>query len=127
MNSEEKIYKLDTAIYGVPTDEENQFITNYNDIVELPEANINNARSNKPSSWNDVFIDKKYTSSNMYFSSTGHLPEFIAYDEATVESKTKHYACFVSAAMTCATYGTLATDYMSLWKLTNTSVDKVEN
>lgn len=127
MNSEEKIYKLDTAIYGVPTDEENQFITNYNDIVELPEANINNARSNKPSSWNDVFIDKKYTSSNMYFSSTGHLPEFIAYDEATVESKTKHYACFVSATMTCATYGTLATDYMSLWKLTNTSVDKVEN
>ena len=47
----------------------------------------------------------------------GHLPEFIAYDETTVEQTTQHYACLISAAMVCATYygcadySTLASDY----------------
>lgn len=52
----EKVYKLDTAIYGIATDNYNEFITNYNDVVEV--SNIKSERSSKPTSWEDVFIDK---------------------------------------------------------------------
>ena len=127
----EKVYKLDTAIYGIATDNYNEFITNYNDVVEV--SNIKSERSSKPTSWEDVSIDKKYDTKDIYISSMGHLPEFIAYDETTVEQTTQHYACLISAAMVCATYygcadySTLASDYMTLWNLTGTTVSHTKD
>ena len=73
----EKVYKLDTAIYGIATDNYNEFITNYNDVVEV--SNIKSERSSKPTSWEDVSIDKKYDTKDIYISSMGHLPEFIPF------------------------------------------------
>ena len=73
----EKVYKLDTAIYGIATDNYNEFITNYNDVVEV--SNIKSERSSKPTSWEDVFIDKKYDTKDIYISSMGHLSEFIPF------------------------------------------------
>ena len=66
----EKVYKLDTAIYGIATD-------NYNDVVEV--SNIKSERSSKPTSWEAVFIDKKYDTKDIYISSMGHLSEFIPF------------------------------------------------
>ena len=46
---------------------------NYNYLL------IKSERSSKPTSWEDVSIDKKYDTKDIYISSMGHLPEFIPF------------------------------------------------
>lgn len=68
---------------------------------------------------------------NYQIISMNTIPEFIGFEEGSeIEAMTGHYACAVTAMYTCATYyGTVSysnmkADYMKLWNLSETFIDK---
>lgn len=128
-NIDNKIYKLSPVDYGIKIGDNNEFITNYGDNIDIVESEIV-PQSVPTHDWDDVFIDESYNSDQYYIASQGHImnKEFLSYSQSYVENQTDRYACAITASMICATYydcvdpTNFRGDYLRLWDLCNTHV-----
>lgn len=123
-----KVYKTAPFTYGrKKSSDPNVLLNNYGE-----EEKIAVSRSfNKPQNWENIIMDFDDIYENYQIISMNTIPEFIGFEEGSeIEAMTGHYACAVTAMYTCATYyGTVSysnmkADYMQLWNLSDTFIDK---
>lgn len=128
------LYKIGPLTYGIIDENACAFLNNYGEKIDVEAKVLNNTTNSKnPHTWNDVFLKgHNGVLNDIYFvHKSKSIPEFIAMSEETIEEKTGHYACAVSALLACAWYyGTanyqdIKSDYMELWNRTKTTTDHV--
>lgn len=128
-SSNEKLYKTAPFTYAF-SNNAGVFYNNFGEEEKVvPQTISDDSEGKDPSDWEDIFIDNDSVYKSYTMLDVNHLEEFGAVSSSYVKQETGHYACAVSAAYICASYygagGNLAKDYMSLWNMTNTTIDSI--
>lgn len=127
-----KLYKLSPFTYGV-INNNGDISTNYGESLSKSTFSFYESKGKDPTTWDEVFLDIVEVYEDYSLISTNHLAQFIAYNEALIESQTGHYACAVSALLACATYYgvndflDIPGDYMDIWNATSTTTYSESN